>query len=338
MKKIIKVLILLLTAICLAQAGEITKKGTNAAQFLKIGVGARASAMGESYVAEANDASALFWNPAGLASISSNEVMLVRTNWIADITYDFAAFVVPFADLGTFGMYYQGLNMDDMKVRTEYAPEGTGEFFSASSFAIGLSYARKMTEKFAFGVGIKFLREQIWHESASSIAIDVGINYSTSIENLRLGMAITNYGGKMQMDGKDLLTFVDPDPNLDGNNENVISRLNTEEYDIPISFRIGFAYDPVKTDFHRITTTIDGVTPNDYNEHINVGMEYGFREMVFLRSGYKGIGLSNSEVGFSGGGGINYSIDSNLGLVVDYAYVDFGRFDNVQRFSIKFVF
>ena len=338
MKKILKTLILLLTAIGLAQAGEITKKGTNVAQFLKIGVGARASAMGESYVAEANDASALFWNPAGLAAVSSNEVLFVRTNWIADMTYDFAAFVVPFADLGTFGMYYQGLNMDDMKVRTPYAPDGTGELFSLSSFALGISFARKMTEKFAFGVGVKFLQEQIWHESASSIAIDVGITYATAIENLRLGMAITNYGGKMQMDGKDLLTFVDIDPNLDGNNENVISRLNTEKYDLPITFRVGFAYDPVKTDFHRITTTLDGVTPNDYNEHINVGVEYGFREMVFLRSGYKGIGLSNSEVGFSAGGGIKYSIDSDLGLVIDYAYVDFGRLDNVQRFSIKLVF
>ncbi len=338
MKKIIKLLILLLTIIGLVQAGEITKKGTNAAQFLKIGVGARASAMGESYVAEANDASALFWNPAGLAAVPKNEVMFVHTNWIADMSYDFAAVVIPFEDLGTFGMYYQGLNMDDMKVRTEYAPEGTGELFSASSFALGISYARKMTEKFAFGFGVKFLREQIWQETASSIAIDVGITYSTAVENLRLGMAITNYGGKMQMDGKDLLNFVDIDPNLDGNNENVISRLNTEKYDIPITFRVGVAYDPIKTDFHKITTTLDGVTPNDYNEHINVGMEYGFREMVFLRSGYKGIGLVDSEVGFSAGGGIKYSLDSSLGFVVDYAYVDFGRLDNVQRFSIKLVF
>ncbi len=343
MKKILKTLIFFITAIAITQAAEITKKGTNAAQFLKIGVGARASAMGESYVALANDASALFWNPAGLAAVPGNEVMFVQTNWIADMRHDFAAIVVPFADLGTFGMYYQGLNMDDMKVRTEYAPDGTGELFSASSFAIGVSYARQMTEKFAFGVGAKFLREQIWHETASTVAIDVGITYSTAVENLRLGMAITNYGGKMQMDGKDLLTFVDIDPDLEGNNENVIARLSTEQYDIPITFRVGMAYDPLKTDFHRITTTIDGVTPNDYNEYLNMGFEYGFRELVFLRYGYKGIGLSSSgsdasEVGFSAGGGINYKIDNNLGLALDYAFVDFGRLNNVQRFSVKLIF
>ncbi len=338
MKKIMKTLILLLIAIGLSNAGDITKKGTNAAQFLKIGVGARASAMGESYVAEANDASALFWNPAGLAKVQSNEVMFVRTDWIAGLTYDFAAVVMPFAGIGTFGLYYQGLNMDDMEVRTEYKPEGTGEFFTVSSFALGLSYAKNMTEKFAFGIGFKFIQETIWHESASAMAIDIGITYDTVIEDLRLGMAIANYGGKMQLVGKDLLTFNDIDPNLDGNNENVIARLNTEKYDIPISFRVGFAYDPIKTDFHRVTVTLDGVTPNDYNEYLNVGFEYGFREMVFLRSGYKGIGIVDSEVGFSAGGGLNYSLDKSMALVLDYAYVNFGRFNNVQRFSIKLVF
>lgn len=337
MKKKYMIFVIILS-IGLVHAGEITKKGTSAAQFLKIGVGARASAMGESFVAEANDASAIYWNPAGLAAMSGNEMMLVRTNWIADMTYDFAAVAIPFANMGTFGLFYQALNMDEMEVRTEYKPEGTGEMFGASSFTLGVTYAKNMTDRFAFGVTAKYIREQIWHVSASTFAIDVGITYKTSLDNLRLGMAINNYGGKMKMDGKDLLTFVDTDPSLDGNNEYIISRLNTEGFDLPLSFRVGLAYDPVKTDFHRITTTLDGITPNDYTEHLNIGMEYGFREMVFLRAGYKGIGIKDAEVGFSIGGGIKYTMENNLGLLIDYAYVDFGRFDNVQRFSLNVLF
>jgi len=339
MKKFAKnICIILFVFFGLIEAGEITKKGTTAAQFLKIGVGARASAMGESYVAEANEASAIFWNPAGLAQITSNEVIFVRTKWIADITYDFAAVVVPLSNLGTFGLFYQGMTMDDMKVRTEYAQDGTGELFGVTSFALGLSYARKMTGKFSFGLNAKYIGERIWHESASTFALDVGITYQTTVENLRLGMAITNYGGKMQMDGKDLLTFVDIDPSLEGNNENIITRLNTEKYDIPLGFRVGMAYDPIKTEFHRVTMTVDGVTPNDYYEHLNVGMEYGFREMVFLRGGYRGIGVNDYEVGFSAGGGIKYKMSNNIGFVVDYAFVDFGRLDNVQRFSLGLTF
>jgi len=339
MKKInIILFIILLVAFSLVRAGEISKMGSTAAQFLKIGVGARASAMGEGFVAEASDASAIFWNPAGLALVNTNEAMFARTNWIADMTYDFAAVAMPFPGIGTFGLFYQALNMDEMEVRTEYQPDGTGEMFNATSFALGISFAREVTNRFSFGTSVKFIQESIWHESASTFAFDVGIIYKTSLKGLRLGMAITNYGGKMRMEGKDLLRFIDTDPNLDGNNESVISRLNTERYDIPLSFRVGLAYDPVKTELHRITATLDGVTPNDYNEYINVGLEYGFREMVFLRAGYKGVGVVETEVGFSVGGGLKYSMKGNLSLSVDYAYVDFGRLNDVQRVSLSILF
>ncbi len=334
----IHLIFILLLSIALGSAGEITKKGTSAAQFLKIGVGARATAMGESFVAEANDASAVYWNPAGLAHLTRNELLLVRTNWIAGMTYDFATVTIPMQSIGTFGLFYQALNMGEMKVRTEYQPDGTGELFDASSFSLGLSYARTMTDRFAFGLTAKYIREQIWHESAATMAIDLGITYRTSIKNLRLGMAILNYGGKMQMNGKDLLTFVDVDPNLKGNNEYIVSRLNTEKFDIPLNFRIGLAYDPIKTDFSRVTITMDGVSPNDFNEYLNVGMEYAFRNMVFLRTGFKGIGIHNAEGGFSAGAGIKYKMTGQLGLVIDYAYVDFGRLNNVQRFSLRILF
>ncbi len=332
------ILVLLLIALGTLQAGEITKRGTTAAQFLKIGIGARAAAMGESMVADVNDASSIFWNPAGMARVSGNEIMLVRTNWLADITYDFAGLVVPMQGLGTFGLFYAGLTMGEMKVRTEYKPEGTGELFTASSLALGVSYARNMTERFAFGLTGKYIREQIWHETSATFALDVGITYLTSLKNLRLGMAISNYGGKMQMDGKDLLTFKDIDPNLDGNNENVIAKLNTEKYDIPLSFRVGFAYDAIKSDMQRLTLTFDGVTPNDFKEYLNVGGEYAFREMVFLRAGFKGVGAGEFEGGLSLGGGINYKLNDGLGLKIDYAYVDYGRLNNVQRFSLSMDF
>ncbi|NOX37755.1 MAG: UPF0164 family protein [Calditrichaeota bacterium] len=314
--------------------GEITKVGTTAAQFLKIGIGARASAMGESFVAEANDVSALYWNPAGIAFLKTNEVIFVRTNWIADIRYDFVGAAIPLGQLGTFGLFYAGLTMNEMKVRTEFEPDGTGELFTANSLAIGFSFARRMTDRFTFGINGKYIREQIWHESASTVAVDVGILYQTTFKNLRLGMSVSNYGGKMQMDGKDLLTFVDVYPNVEGNNENIIAKLNTEKFDIPMNFRIGFAYDPVKNDWQRFTVTLDGVSPNDFKEYLNVGFEYSFREMVFLRGGYKGIGVPDNEVGFSAGAGLYKQFFNGFSIRIDYAYTDFGRLENVQRFSI----
>ncbi len=315
------------------QGGEITKVGTTAAQFLKIGVGARAAAMGESFVAVANDASAIFWNPAGLAALEGKEVLLAHTDWIADISFDFGGIAIP-TEMGTFALYAAALNMEEMERRTELKPEGTGEMFGASDLALGITYAKYFTDRFAFGLGVKYIQQQIWQETAQTFAIDAGIIYHTEVENLRLGMSLTNFGGKMQMDGKDLLIFVDIDPSLDGNNDRIISRLNTEKYDIPLAFRIGFAYDVLKTEFQTVSVAVDALSPNDYSEYVNTGFEYGFRDMVFLRGGYKGMGVSDQEVGFSLGGGVKYAFDQSLKLKLDYAYTDYGRLENTQRISI----
>ena len=77
---------------------------------------------------------------------------------------------------------------------------------------------------------------------------------------------------------------------------------------------------------------------NDFKEYLNAGLEYGFREMIFLRGGYKGIGVSNQEVGYSIGGGVNYSLDQSLKLKLDYAYTHFGRLENAQRISLSIGF
>jgi len=335
MKK--KILFLLILTFGIIRAGDITKVGTSAAQFLKIGVGARAAGMAESFVAVSNDASAIFWNPAGIASLTKNEVLLAHTDWIADISYDFAGIVIPM-DLGTFAIFAASLNMGEMEVRTEYEQEGTGELFDAADLALGISYAKYFSNRFSFGINAKYIQQQIWQETAETFAVDVGVIYHTELENLSLGMALSNFGGKMQMTGKDLLHFHDKDPNLEGNNSQVISAWNTGEYDLPLVFRIGVAYDLLKNIDQRITLALDGLTPNDYSEYLNVGMEYGFHEAVFLRGGFKGIGVPEREEGFSLGGGVNYAFDQSLKLKLDYAYTDFGRLENAQRISMAICF
>ena len=338
--RIINYIIVLVTVLCLlpAQADEITKMGTTAAQFLKIGVGARAAGMGESFVAVASDGSAIFWNPAGLASLKKNELLLEHNNWIADISFDFGAIVIPTASSGTFALFVAALTMGEMERRTEYEPEGTGELFDAVDLALGVSYATYITQNFAFGMNAKFVKQKIWQETANGFAVDLGIIYHTELEGLSLGMALSNFGSKMQMDGTDLKRFIDIDPNTDGNNTQIIAKLNTEEYDMPLIFRIGLAYDLIKTDFQRITLAFDAISPNDYKEYVNGGLEYSYSDYFFLRGGYKGIGLSDSEVGFSLGGGVNIPFDESFQMKVDYAYTDFGRLDNVQRISLSAYF
>ena len=58
------------------------RAGISTAQFLKIGVGGRAAALGEAFIAVANDASALYWNPAGLVQFEENQVMFSHNSWV----------------------------------------------------------------------------------------------------------------------------------------------------------------------------------------------------------------------------------------------------------------
>ena len=137
------------------------RAGISTAQFLKIGVGGRAAALGESFVAISNDASALYWNPAGLSQFSKNQVFFSHNIWLVDINHDFIGVVYHLDDDNTFGASLTSLWMDDMPVTTEFAPFGTGEYFGFSDIAIGLSYSRKMTDQFSFGGTVKYIEETL---------------------------------------------------------------------------------------------------------------------------------------------------------------------------------
>ncbi|MDZ7413622.1 MAG: UPF0164 family protein, partial [candidate division KSB1 bacterium] len=97
---------------------NVSKVGTTSACFLEIEVGARALAMGGAFVATANDASALYWNAAGLARLSRSELHLGHTQWLADMRYDFAGIALPLGSFGTLGASLCALGMDEMEVRT----------------------------------------------------------------------------------------------------------------------------------------------------------------------------------------------------------------------------
>src|SRR5258707_5672695 len=148
-----------------AQVGGtgVSKSGTSAATFLEIPVGAQAVAMGGAFISRAADATALYWNAAGIASLRQNQVIVSHTNWIADTKFDFAGLVLPLHELGTIRLSITSLSMEDMAVRTVELPEGTGEFFSAGDLAAGISYARSLTDRFSVGFTAKYIPQSNSH-------------------------------------------------------------------------------------------------------------------------------------------------------------------------------
>jgi len=314
--------------------GEVTKVGTTAAGFLSIHVGAQAVSMGGAYVAVAEDATAMYWNPSGIARIENFQFLSHHTQWFADIGLNYFGVVIPLRDIGCFGLNVTSLTMDDMEKTTVNNPEGTGEHFSAGSYAVGLCYARNLTDRFSIGFNAKFLNESIYNCSASGVAFDIGTLFTTQFSGLKIGMSITNYGPKMRMAGQDLLTQVDIDPLVSGNNENLNADLRTDGFDLPLLFRIGVSIDVLKGLYKsNLILALDALHPNNDVESVNVGAQYVFNELFFIRGGYNSLFAKDSESGLTLGCGVRYSLPSTS-LFVDYAYQDFGILNHVQMLTV----
>ncbi len=329
----ISMMIFLLVYQVNAQIGtSLTKTGTTAGQFLKIGIGARAIGMGGAFVATTDDISSVYWNPAGLASVLDREAAFNHIDWILDVSYDYASFGMGFGDFGSVGAFVGVMSMDEMMVRTVDKPEGTGEFFGAGALTIGLAYARFLTENFSIGFNAKYIREYIWHVSAQGFALDIGTFYRIKFLNeTRLAASISNFGTKMRLSGRDLLVLTNTGP---GGANIINTEHQVDAYDLPLLFRIGVAVDAIKTENMRLTVETNAIHPNDNTEYLNSGFEYAWNERIFLRAGYKSLFERDTEQGLTFGFGVNYNLIDFIILKFDYAYQDFGRLNNIHYLTL----
>ncbi|MGE5457616.1 MAG: PorV/PorQ family protein [Methanococcaceae archaeon] len=312
---------------------NVSKRGTTAAPFLKISQGARASGMGSAFVAVADDPSAIYWNCAGLARLQKNGVVFDHTQWIADINYLFMGASIHLGDYGSFGLSFISSNYGDMKVTTIDEPNGTGEVFNASDLAVSVAYALNLTDNFSIGFNPKVVYQGIWKMSSFAMAMDMGVLYNTPFKGVTLGMSITNFGQKMQLSGKSNLILYDQDESSTGNNDKIPASLNTDNWDLPLGFKFGISYTPFNSEAHKLVLAMDASHPNDNYESINMGAEYAFNQIFFLRGGFKSLFLEKTEESFTLGAGVKQNLLGNINIYLDYAYASFGRLSSIQKFS-----
>ena len=316
---------------------SIDRAGTTAAQFLKIGAGARAVALGDAYTALSNDIMSVYYNPAGLSNVGGNgEATFNHAEWLAETSYDFAAFSFNLGSVGSLGFHITSLSVPEAPVRTVDNPGGTGQFWDASMIAVGATYSISLTQDFSIGFTGKFVQEKIFNETARGAAVDLGVIYRTPYRKLHLGAAITNFGTKMRLNGRDLFQNTDP-LNQVGGVSNVPSEYRLEQYELPLTMRFGLAWEAYQNEDVTIIAVADGIQPNDNGEYLNSGLEIGVKNTVFLRGGYKSLFMENSEQGLTFGAGVRYdAVGTNLRF--DFGYADYGRLDNVQfvSFSVRY--
>lgn len=328
MKKLSFILIInivvLLTAI--PSHAVIKKLAQTGLQFLKVDVGARAAAMGGSYTMVGDDATAMFYNPAGLGKTASRyEVFAAQTQWIADIKYSAAAAAISLQNLGSFGLSVitsdYGQVIGTRVAATEKGFEETGDL-DVGALAIGLTYARQLTDRFTVGGQLKYCFQRLgtniynvggieYENKVAGLAYDFGTIFYPGFKSMRIGMSVRNFSPQF--------------------------KYRQESFQLPLTFLIGVAMDVM--DFmgehdNPLLIAIDAIHPRDYSERIHMGAEYTLMNMISLRAGYK---FNYDEESFSGGVGFNYGV-GGLKVKLDYSYSMMDVFDAVNRISFGIAF
>ncbi len=313
---------------------NVSNKGTVAAAFLEIGIGARAEAMGGAYTAQAGSAEMIYWNPAGLAYVDGLAVSLSHTEWLAETNFEFfsVAAPLPFAN-AVAAASFTSLAVPQQPVRTVAEPEGTGENYSAQDFAVNVSVAARLISSFSVGLSGKYISQRIWTESASQFALDVGVYYQTPLRGLVLGSSISNFGPDLRMQGRHLTNVLDPDP-VNRGIENVPVGYETDSFSLPQIFRFGVSYMLSLPMRNHIVMGVDLMHPTGSTEGINVGMEYGLLDILFLRVGYQSLYEREAVNGLALGAGLQYVLRSRSRFAFDYAYSNWGILQKVHRVSL----
>jgi len=287
------------TAVLLFLVAPVLVLANTGAAFLKIPVGPRVCGMGEAAVAYIDDASALFYNPAGLANVPTYNAVLAHNKWFLDMNHEYVAGVYGTEGLGKFGLafdYWGSGAIQGINIRGETIP---GYTVSAADWSLNAGYARSISD-FSFGLGVKFIHQQQESLSTSAVAFDAGAMYKTPFNGLRAGVSVSNVGTR--------------------------AKLYQESYDLPLQARLGWRYD-----VGIVGVTQDFIVSETEKPGIAAGVECHPVQLLALRAGYR----TGSDVdGFSGlraGLGIFW-----LGIGVDYAFAPYGKLGASHRISISY--
>lgn len=307
------------------------RSGISSFQFLKIGADARGASMSEAVIAVTNDIASIYWNPAGLANSVNDQFLFSHAEWLVDIQHEFAAASYHLDANNIIGLSFTSLHTDPMKVTTEYQPTGTGNYFNYNDIAVGVTFARKMTDQFSFGVTVKYVRETIAELNTNAVLLDLGTFYYMGIGSSRFSVVVNNFGGNVKPQGAVL-------------NGKGVEVTSFQDFSPPTMFRLGYAFEPWQDDDNILTASIQLNHPNDNAENIRIGFEYGYASMFFLRGGVKrtigepllGKALSTAE-DISFGTGVKFPLGFTVANV-DYAFTHFNELGAVHRITLALTY
>lgn len=341
--------------VAIAAAGSDERKGTAGALELLIPVGVRGTALGSSVVSDANGIESMFWNPAGLSTVTGTEAVFTHTQYFADQKLNYAAVATHMGGFGTLGFDAKVLSIGDIIVTTEQAPDGTGEILNPTFAVLGIGFGRQFTDRVLFGATGHYVNEVIGSSRASGIAFDFGVQYLTGWNGLRFGVVMKNFGPSMEFTGSDFDENLHP-PDSDPQASNRTFRSTSAAFEMPSFFTLATSYDLYNKAQQRIVLMGSFQNNNFQFDEVAGAAEWSYRGLYSLRGSYfASFGSKRLENGedestkitggddlYSGlalgaGAAIRTGDTGKLGVDVSWRPVrDF--FDDVVEFGVRFSF
>ncbi len=277
--------------------------GTTGAQFLKLGAGARAAAMGDAFSAIAEDSTAIYWNPAGLAKMEKRSLSLMHSVWFDNMYYDWASFAIN-TNFGTLGIGAQYFSYGSIKKIDELGNQISE--FEPSDLAVNLSYAKELLG-ICWGLNAKYISSKI-EKTATAYAFDFGTRFNLTENNFPIAIVAQNIGTKLK--------YVEAEENL------------------PLNLRLGCGF-RLASDW-LIALDINSPVDNEINVCSGVEYQHETDDDVFIavRAGYNT--KSKDLPGLKGiTAGLGYGFHE---YTFDYAFVPFGEFGTIHKIAVSIKF
>ncbi|MGD8866307.1 MAG: PorV/PorQ family protein [Gemmatimonadales bacterium] len=330
-----------------------TRVGTRGANFLSMSVGARAVSLGGAFGAAADDASALYWNPAGIALNPRFTALFSYNDMYGDfgLNHFFGGVTLPMGD-GSVGFSVTTFTSGDIPRTTEAYPEGGdpqfGDTFQWTALAVGLTYARQITDRLVVGATLKYAQNGIDDAKANFYGGDAGVTFRTGLLGTTLGATLLNVGSDGKYSGTLLNSILTGASEVFDTDKTVPTTLKTQGWDMPTAFTFSVMWDVVGSPDaivapnpnHNLILMTDAVDAIDTAVQLRMGLEYGYRETFFLRAGKMWPNENQDEFrdfayGLGGGFGLAIPLGERR-LILDYAYQDRGLLDNIQVFTVEY--
>jgi len=323
-----KILILLLTLLVLTlPVFPNAKLAQTGFKFLSVGSDARGAALCDALTTIEMGSSSLFANPAGMARMASHfDIAVSQNKWIADINHNsYSVAVSPYGGrYGVIGLSFMSVDYGEL-IGTMVSENSQGYIetgtFTPTAFTAGLGYAIALSDKFSVGGQIKVAGQhlgksfvptggdsvEVKQNIAGAMAYDFGTMFKTGFKSLVFGMSVRNFSNEIKYE--------------------------EEGFQLPLTFKIGLSMNVL--DLWNVApkkmyclVSVDAAHPRDYPEQIRIGSEFRLLDTFAIRAGYV---TPNDDQHLAFGFGVQ-----KFGASIDYAYTPFKRFDNVQRFTLRF--